>query len=180
MNILKIKKLFIVLFLFASTSHAAVISLGCDDGDFEFFKYYLIKMDTNKKTAERTMLYIYGGGGYGYSIESEQQKKVKFTNLGDNHYQINHNLTYSTKAAINRANPADSRIWIDAQWWPFECELIPNEIIDLNDDKFKEYAKKQNTNIRNNILKSYDLLLNDKYNVVLNQKTIERVKNFFQ
>ena len=33
---------------------------------------------------------------------------------------------------------------------------------------------------RNNILKSYDLLLNDKYNVVLNQNTIERVKNFFQ
>ena len=131
MNILKIKNLFIVIFLFASTSHAAVISLGCDDGDFEFFKYYLIKMDTNKKTAERTMLYIYGGGGYGYSIESEQQKKVKFTNLGDNHYQINHNLTYSTKAAINRTNPADSRIWIDAQWWPFECELIPNEIVDL-------------------------------------------------
>ena len=58
-------------------------------------------------------------------------KYLKFTNLGDNHYQINHNLTYSTKAAINRANPADSRIWIDAQWWPFECELIPNEIIDL-------------------------------------------------
>ena len=45
---------------------------------------------------------------------------------------------------------------------------------------FKEYAEKQNTNTRNNILKSYDLLLNDKYNVVLNQNTIERVKNFFQ
>ena len=49
-----------------------------------------------------------------------------------------------------------------------------------NDDKFKEYTEKQNTNTRNNILKSYDLLLNDKYNVVLNQRTIERVKNFFQ
>ena len=30
------------------------------------------------------------------------------------------------------------------------------------------------------ILKTYDLLLNTKYNVVMNQKTIERVKNFFQ
>ena len=45
---------------------------------------------------------------------------------------------------------------------------------------FKEYTEKQNTITRNNILKSYDLLLNDKYNVVLNQNTIERVKNFFQ
>ena len=57
---------------------------------------------------------------------------------------------------------------------------ITNESIDINDDNFKKYAEKQNTNTRNNILKSYDLLLNDKYNVVLNQNTIERVKNFFQ
>ena len=40
--------------------------------------------------------------------------------------------------------------------------------------------KIQNTNTKNNILKSYDFFLNEKYNVVLNQKTIERVKNFFQ
>ena len=49
-----------------------------------------------------------------------------------------------------------------------------------DDKKFKEYISKQNSNTRNNILKSYDLLLNEKYNVVLNQKTIERVKNFFR
>ena len=49
-----------------------------------------------------------------------------------------------------------------------------------NDEKFKEYIKKQNTNTKNNILKSYDFFLNEKYNVVLNQKTIERVKNFFK
>ena len=39
---------------------------------------------------------------------------------------------------------------------------------------------KQNSKNRNTILRSYDLLLNKKYSVVLNQKTIERVKNFFQ
>ncbi len=47
-------------------------------------------------------------------------------------------------------------------------------------DDFKEYENKQDTKNKNSILKSYDLLLNKKYNVVLNQKTIERVKNFFQ
>ena len=52
--------------------------------------------------------------------------------------------------------------------------------IKINKEKFREYTNKQNKNNRNNILKSYDLLLNKKYNVVLNQKTIERVKNFFQ
>ena len=49
-----------------------------------------------------------------------------------------------------------------------------------NKDKISEYANKQNSNIRNNMLKTYDLLLNNKYDIVINQKTIERVKNFFQ
>ena len=52
--------------------------------------------------------------------------------------------------------------------------------LDQKSDDFKSYINKENSNNRNNILKSYDIFLNDKYKVVLNQKTIERVKNFFQ
>tara|TARA_B100001121_G_scaffold279563_1_gene270890 strand:+ start:641 stop:2059 length:1419 start_codon:yes stop_codon:yes gene_type:complete len=52
--------------------------------------------------------------------------------------------------------------------------------LDQKSDDFKSYISKENSNNRNNILKSYDIFLNDKYKVVLNQKTIERVKNFFQ
>ena len=52
--------------------------------------------------------------------------------------------------------------------------------INLKDKDLKQYISKQSSKNKNTILKSYDLLLNDKYNVVLNQKTIERVKNFFQ
>ena len=54
------------------------------------------------------------------------------------------------------------------------------QTIDVSDNDFKTYSIKQNSNNKNSILKSYDLFLNKKYNVVLNQKTIERVKNFFQ
>ena len=52
--------------------------------------------------------------------------------------------------------------------------------IDVNSDDFKDYVNKQNSNSKNTLLKSYDLFLNKKYDVTLNQKTIERVKNFFQ
>ena len=51
----------------------------------------------------------------------------------------------------------------------------------LNEDfKVEEYTFEQNSNFKNSILKSYDLFLNKKYNVELNQKTLERVKNYFQ
>ncbi|MDC0150811.1 SurA N-terminal domain-containing protein [Candidatus Pelagibacter sp.] len=59
-----------------------------------------------------------------------------------------------------------------------KVKKFENEVV--NNEKMEEYVYKQNSNIKNTMLKSYDLFLNDKYNVVLNQKTIERVKNFFQ
>ena len=49
-----------------------------------------------------------------------------------------------------------------------------------NNGIIKEYESKQNSNLKNNMLKSYDLYLNSRYDVTLNQKTIERVKNFYQ
>tara|TARA_Y100000591_G_scaffold256086_1_gene228016 strand:- start:691 stop:2109 length:1419 start_codon:yes stop_codon:yes gene_type:complete len=55
-----------------------------------------------------------------------------------------------------------------------------NKEIDKNHIEFKEYEVKQNSNNKKSILKSYDILLNEKYNITLNQKTIARVENFFQ
>ena len=48
------------------------------------------------------------------------------------------------------------------------------------DEKYITFVKNQNTNDRKNILQSYDQLLNNKYQVQLNQKTIDRVKNYFK
>ena len=61
-----------------------------------------------------------------------------------------------------------------------KVKKFEEETVSANDEKFQEYVSKQKTYSKNNLLKSYDLLLNDKYNVSLNQKTIQRVKNFFQ
>ena len=55
-----------------------------------------------------------------------------------------------------------------------------NKEIDKNNIEFKEYEVKQNSNNKKSILKSYDILLNEKYNITLNQKTIARVENYFQ
>ena len=52
--------------------------------------------------------------------------------------------------------------------------------IETNSKNYTQYINKHNTNNKTNILQSYDIFLNDKYDVVLNQQTIKRVKNFFQ
>ncbi len=48
------------------------------------------------------------------------------------------------------------------------------------DKKYLKFVNIQNTNNRKSILQSYDQLLNNKYQVQLNQKTIDRVKNYFK
>ena len=48
------------------------------------------------------------------------------------------------------------------------------------DDNYLTFVNNHNTNNRNSILQSYDQLLNNKYQVELNQKTIDRVKNYFK
>ena len=48
------------------------------------------------------------------------------------------------------------------------------------DEKYLKFVNSENTNNRKSILQSYDQLLNDKYQVQLNQKTIDRVKNYFK
>ena len=49
-----------------------------------------------------------------------------------------------------------------------------------DDADYLEFVNKMNIDKRTSILKSYDLLLNNKYKVQLNQKTIDRVKNYFK
>jgi len=139
---IKINKSILLLALFASiSSNAATVSLSCEDGELDFFKYYLIKLDTGTMFAERTMGYIYGGSTrYGYSYQGGKGQKVRFSFLGNNYYQIDHNLSFSTKVAINRTNPAESMFWIDASWDRFICEFIPEKIINLKIEQIDKAA----------------------------------------
>ena len=49
-----------------------------------------------------------------------------------------------------------------------------------SDENYLKFVSSQNTNNRKTILQSYDQLLSNKYQVQLNQKTIDRVKNYFK
>ena len=53
-------------------------------------------------------------------------------------------------------------------------------LFDKTDESYLKFVNIQNTNNRKSILQSYDQLLNNKYKVELNQKTIDRVKNYFK
>ena len=49
-----------------------------------------------------------------------------------------------------------------------------------NSNEYENYNKKANKKIIDNMYSSYDDLLNKKYKVKINQKTLERVKNYYR
>jgi peptidyl-prolyl cis-trans isomerase D len=62
------------------------------------------------------------------------------------------------------------------------AKIINYKDVDLDQDskEYKLYIDKEKTNSRNAILKSYDIFLNSKYQVDINQKAVNDVKNLFQ
>jgi peptidyl-prolyl cis-trans isomerase D len=52
--------------------------------------------------------------------------------------------------------------------------------ISKNSNIFNEISNEASAENRNGILKSYDYLLNNKYKVIVNEKTLDRVKNYFR
>jgi len=49
-----------------------------------------------------------------------------------------------------------------------------------NSNEFNKISNEASAENRNGILKSYDYLLNNKYKVIVNEKTLDRVKNYFR
>ena len=52
--------------------------------------------------------------------------------------------------------------------------------ISQDSNEFNAISNEASAENRNGILKSYDYLLNDKYKVIVNEKTLDRVKNYFR
>ena len=110
------------------------------------------------------------------NMGKDKIEKIELNSVKDNKkFDINAiELLYSMPVnTITLINDEKDNIYL-ARINSFKDMEIRND-----EDNFKNYIIKQKTNNKNSILKSYDLLLNNKYKVNLNQKTIERIKNNF-
>ena len=143
-----------------------VLELVHQKEKFDFNSQLLKKID--KKVFKNDEFIKMGGN----QIENLQLKSIK----DNNKFEINAvELLYSLPLnSFTLINDEKNNIYLA------KIKKILYQNIGNNKEKLEEYISKQNTNTKNSILKSYDLFLNEKYNVVLNQKTIERVKNFFK
>ena len=135
-------------------------------GKFEFNKDILNQLD-NKKFNEMSFNKLGNG-----EIETVRLNSIKDINKFENNsVGILYSLPINTFTMI--ANKEGNI---------FVAKVINYEdiSIDQNSNKFNIISNEASAENRNSILKSYDFLLNSKYNVAINEKTLERVKNYFR
>ncbi len=134
------------------------------------------KFDYNRKLLDRINNKEFDSDDF-IDMGKENIKKLKLNSVRDNKkFEIDAvKVLYSLPVnSFTLINDEKNNIYL-AKVIEFQNDKIENSA-----DILRDYKDKQNSNLRNEMLKSYDLYLNQKYNVVLNQKTIERVRNFFQ
>ena len=143
-----------------------IIELVVQKNKFDYNKNILEKIKNEKFTKQDFL-----------KLGKDQIQSLKFNSIKDNNkFEINSvQMLYSL--------PLDSITLINDDNKNIYLAKINNydEInIEMNSEDFEKFSNKENMEIRNNILKSYDLLINQKYNVDINQIAINNVKNLFQ
>jgi peptidyl-prolyl cis-trans isomerase D len=133
---------------------------------FEFNKVILDQLD-KKKFNEISFNKLANG-----EIEKIQLKSVKDINKFEiNSIKILYSLPLNTFTLV-----ADKKDNI------FIAKVTSFEDIEIsqNSNEFNVISKEASAENKNGILKSYDYLLNNKYRVIVNEKTLDRVKNYFR
>jgi len=104
-------------------------------------------------------------------------EKIKLDSVKDNKkFEINSiQILYSLPLnAFTLISDGKNNIFV-AKIIKFEDQNISE-----NSNQYNAITNEASAQNRNSILKSYDYLLNNKYKVVVNQKTLDRVKNYFK
>ena len=123
-------------------------------------------------------------------IQSKEFNNSRFKDLGNNSLlnveikTINDDATFDINSIkMLYTLPVNSFTLVDDK----DNNIFLVKIIDSkknffnkSDEDYLQFVNNENTNNRKSILQSYDQLLNNKYQVNVNQKSVDRVKNYFK
>src|SRR5210317_578884 len=111
------------------------------------------------------------------NLGTNEIQSLKLNSIKDNKkFEINSvQMLYSLPLkSITLINDENDNIYLA------KINSYDNANLRINSEDYDQYSNKENTRIKNTILKTYDLFLNQKYNVDINQAAINNVKNLFQ
>ena len=143
-----------------------ILELVIQKEKFEYNKDLLDKIRDNKFTDEEFL-----------KLGKNQINSLTINSIKDNNkFEINavkmlYSLPLNSFTLINDEN---DNIYLA------KIKSYNDVELQSNSDDYIKFLSEKNTKIRKDILRSYDLFLNKKYNVDINQVAVNNVKNLFQ
>ena len=134
------------------------------------FNYDLIKKISQKSFTQKNFEDI-------SSLSSNGTENILISSFNDNEKFTNDSIKhiYSLpKNSFGLIGDKDKNIYL------IKILNISESNISKSSENYKKYKELANVKIRDSMYGSYDFLLNNKYKVKINEKTFERVKNYFR
>mgnify|MGYP006080223851 CR=1 FL=1 len=109
-------------------------------------------------------------------LGEDKIKKIKLDSIKDNRkFEIDSVKVLYSLPVNSFTLIADNKDIFIAKTLQYEDQEISK-----NSSEFNTISNEASAENRNTLLKSYDYLLNGKYKMIINEKTLERVKNYFK
>ncbi len=134
------------------------------------------KFDLNRKVLEEIQKKEFDDIKFD-QMSADNLKYISLNSINDDNTFEENSVKMLYSLPINSftlVNDKDNKIYL------VKIVNSTNNSFNESDENYLQFVQKQNTEYRKSILQSYDQLLNNKYKVQLNQKTIDRVKNYFK
>ena len=134
------------------------------------------KFDLNRKVLEEIQKKEFNDIKFD-QMSADNLKYISLNSINDDNTFEGNSVKMLYSLPINSftlVNDKDNKIYL------VKIVNSTNNSFNESDENYLQFVQKQNTESRKSILQSYDQLLNNKYKVQLNQKTIDRVKNYFK
>ena len=135
------------------------------------------KFEVNKDLLSRIDSKEFDDADFRALTDQKDLQNLKIESINDNNFLSND----SVKLLYSLSNGSFSLV-VDEKNNIYLAKInnIEERNLSKNDETIKNFQIESNKNIKSNLYGTYDILLNDKYKIKINQNTLERVKNYFR
>ena len=110
-------------------------------------------------------------------IAKEKINKLKFKNINDTNKFTADSVSLIYSLSLNNFSLVSNK---NNDIYLIKITNIFENNLNKNSEEIKIFANKTSKRLRDDLYNSYDFLLNEKYKIEVNQKTLERMKNYFK
>ena len=135
------------------------------------------KFEVNKDLLSKIDSKEFDDADFRTLTDQKDLQNLKIESINDNKFLNND----SVKLLYSLSNGSFSLV-VDEKNKIYLAKInnIEERNLSKNDETIKNFQIESNKNIKSNLYGTYDILLNDKYKIKINQNTLERVKNYFR